>query len=135
MTEYETKLVAALRESVKSLEWAATIIGDIPPKSHYMESLQEARDLIAKAEVATLEPIYFMRDNHTFKRLSSDVSTALVEIEMEFNDGWTYGALCSKRKDFPTVHASGSAKRLDFFHECQRVLEAAHGIEASYERA
>lgn len=51
MTPLEVKLTAALRESVKSLEWAATVIGDIPPKSHYMESLQEARDLIAEAEV------------------------------------------------------------------------------------
>ena len=50
MTEYETQLVAALRESVTTREWAAVIIGDIHPNSHYMVTLQEARDLIAKVE-------------------------------------------------------------------------------------
>lgn len=69
------------------------------------------------------QPIYYMRDNHTFKRLSNNVSTALIEIEQEFNDGYTYGALCSKREGFPTVNASGSGKRLEFFAECKVVLE------------
>lgn len=50
MTELETKLLAALRASVKSLAWAADVIGDMPPKSNYMVTLQEARDLIAEAE-------------------------------------------------------------------------------------
>ena len=82
-----------------------------------------------KQEPVELAPIYFMRDDHTFKRLSDDVSTALIEIEHEFNEGWTYGSLCSKREGFSTIHANGSAKRLYFFHECQRALEAAHGIK------
>ena len=68
-------------------------------------------------------PIYYMRDNHTFKELSADVSTALVEIETEFNAGYTYGSLCSKREGFPKVHASGSEHRLVFFWECKTVLE------------
>ena len=68
-------------------------------------------------------PIYYMRDNHTFKKLSADVSTALVEIETEFNAGYTYGSLCSKRKGFPMVHAGGSEHRRVFFLECKAVLE------------
>lgn len=43
------QLLDALRNSVKSLEWAASVIGDIPANSEYMQSLQEARDIIAKA--------------------------------------------------------------------------------------
>ena len=82
-----------------------------------------------KQEPVALEPIYYMRDNHTFKRLSDDVSKALVEIEQEFNEGWTYGSLCSKREKFPMIHASGSAKRLEFFDACNVALEAAHGIK------
>ena len=69
------------------------------------------------------QPIYYMRDNHTFKKLSDDVSTAMVEIEHEFNDGYTYGMLCSKRDGFPTVHAAGSKNRLTFFADCKAVLE------------
>ena len=67
--------------------------------------------------------IWYMRDNHTFKKLSADVSIALIEIEQEFNEGYTYGMLCSKRKGFPNVHASGEKKRLEFFAECKKTLE------------
>ena len=68
-------------------------------------------------------PIYYMRDNHTFRLLSEDVSTALIEIEQDFNEGWTHGMLCSKRKNFTIVHANGNKDRLNFFAECKKVLE------------
>ena len=67
--------------------------------------------------------IWYMRDNHTFKKLSADVSIALIEIEQEFNEGYTYGMLCSKRAGFPSIHASGEKKRLEFFAECKKTLE------------
>ena len=67
--------------------------------------------------------IWYMRDNHTFKKLSADVSIALIEIEQEFNEGYTYGTLCSKREGFSNVHASGEKKRLEFFAECKKTLE------------
>ena len=70
-----------------------------------------------------LPAIYYMRDNHTFKRLDEDVSKALVEIEQEFNEGYTYGMLCSKREGFLDVHASGSKKRIEFLAECKKTLE------------
>lgn len=79
MTPLEVKLTAALRESVKSLEWAATVIGDIPPKSHYMESLQEARELIAEAEAQPeQEPVAHLCENavgHKYFRWKKPSST------------------------------------------------------------
>ena len=71
--------------------------------------------------------IFFMRDDHSFRRLSEDVSTALAEIEQEFNQGWTYGSLCSKREGFTMIHASGSKNRLEFFAACKQALENAYG--------
>jgi hypothetical protein len=67
--------------------------------------------------------IWYMRDNHTFKKLSNDVNTALIEIEHEFNSGWTHGSLCSKNDGFKMIHAKGSEKRLEFFNECKNELE------------
>jgi hypothetical protein len=96
------------------------------PEEKYKYGTPLLDAMTGKAEQpARQEPvaIYFMRDNHTFKKLSANVSNALVEIEQEFNDGWTYGMLCSKRKGFQSVHASGSAKRLEFFAECKATLE------------
>jgi hypothetical protein len=87
---------------------------------------QRVQELVARVEAQPEQeptPIYYMRDNHTFKELSADVSTALVEIESEFNVGYTYGSLFSKRKGFPWVHASGSEHRLAFFLKCKTVLE------------
>ena len=44
------KLLAHLEKAVKSLEWAATVIGDMPPKCEYLESLAEAKALIARVK-------------------------------------------------------------------------------------
>ena len=71
---------------------------------------------------AAVEAIYYMRDNHTFKRLTNNVEIALIEIEAEFNAGHTYGMLCSKRHGFTSIHANGSAKRLEFFGKCRVAL-------------
>jgi hypothetical protein len=81
------------------------------------------KQAIEQAQKQEPVTIWYMRDNHTFKKLSEDVSTALIEIEQEFNEGHTYGMLCSKRKGFPSVHASGDKKRLEFFAECKATLE------------
>lgn len=43
------ELLACLQKSVASLEWAAVIIGDMPPKCEYLEGLREAKEAIAKA--------------------------------------------------------------------------------------
>ena len=46
-------------------------------------------DIESALAVQVLEPFYYMRDNHTFKRLSDDVDTAITEIEAELDAGWT----------------------------------------------
>ena len=43
------ELLEALQQAVGSLEWAASVIGDIPPKCDYMERIEEAKAVIAKA--------------------------------------------------------------------------------------
>lgn len=72
-----------------------------------------------------LNPIYYMRDDHTFKLLSGDVDTAIVEIEAEFNAGYTCGMLCSKRPGFKNIHAHGNENRFKFFAECKQALQSA----------
>lgn len=76
-------------------------------------------------EAGDESPIYYMRDNHTFKRLSNSVSAALVEIEAEFNAGYTHGMLCSHRSGFKDIHASGNINRMAFLAECRAALHAA----------
>ena len=44
----KTHLINALENAVRSLEWAAMIIQDIPPKSEFMETLREAKALLEK---------------------------------------------------------------------------------------
>jgi hypothetical protein len=44
------ELLEALQRILKSAEWAAQVIGDIPPHSEYMEGLKEARELIARVK-------------------------------------------------------------------------------------
>jgi aspartate aminotransferase-like enzyme len=67
--------------------------------------------------------IYYMRDNHTFKKLTNDVNTALSEIEHEFNQGFTHGGMFSKAKGFRDIQATGPENRLEFFAECKAELE------------
>lgn len=71
------------------------------------------------------EPVYYMRDNHTFKRLSNDVDTAITEIEAELDAGWTSGMLCSKRKGFSSLHANSRRPREEFLSDCRDALLAA----------
>lgn len=78
-----------------------------------------------KQQAVDESPIYYMRDNHTFKRLSSSVSAAIVEIEAELNAGYTHGMLCSKRSGFKDIHASGDTSRMAFLAECRAALLAA----------
>jgi hypothetical protein len=42
------ELKLALQEAVKSLEWAAYVIKDIPPNSHFMQTITEAKLLLYK---------------------------------------------------------------------------------------
>jgi hypothetical protein len=58
--------------------------------------------------------IWYMRDNHTFRPLSSEWEIAKTELADEFSKGHTYGMLCSK--DFPNnpVHAGSGEKFFEF---------------------
>ena len=49
--------------------------------------------------------MYYMRDNHTFRKLSDDLNEAIKEIESELDEGWTSGMLCSSCKSFINVHS------------------------------
>ena len=86
-------------------------------------------DLLDRIEVVLAghvpEPVYYMRDNHTFKRLSDDVDTAITEIEAELDAGWTSGMLCSKRKGFSSLHANYRRPREEFIADCRDALLAA----------
>lgn len=71
------------------------------------------------------EPFYYMRDNHTFKRLSDDADTAITEIEAELDAGWTSGMLCSKRRGFSSLHTNFRRPREEFISDCRDALLAA----------
>lgn len=75
-------------------------------------------------------PIYYMRDNHTFKKLSVHLGTAMEEIEAEFDAGYTSGMLCSKRPGFKDVHAAGTEKKEDFLKDCYAALRPILGATA-----
>lgn len=125
--DINTMLVA--RDTLQEMEERLATVGHPPPlNTGNIEAHREAHremheDL--RMEKQSDAPIYFMRDDHSFRRLSEDVSTALTEIEQEFNSGWSYGSLCSNRKGFQMVHAHGPKSRLEFFAECKKALEAA----------
>ena len=53
---------------------------------------------------------YYMRDNHTFVRLSSDDAEALKQIRDEFVDGWNYGLLGAHF--YRTDRTSGTCKQV-----------------------
>lgn len=54
-------------------------------------------------------PPYYMRDNHTFKKLTGSIDEMIEQIKLEIADGYTYGMLCSHYKK-EVVHMDGSIK-------------------------
>ncbi|PRH19129.1 hypothetical protein [Burkholderia multivorans] len=69
--------------------------------------------------------LYYMRDNHTFKRLTGPVEDMLAQVMAEFDDGYTYGMLCTSLPDLGNVHAYGTADRQRFQNEAREWLFAA----------
>ncbi|HDR9337678.1 hypothetical protein [Burkholderia multivorans] len=70
--------------------------------------------------------LYYMRDNHTFKRLTGPVEEMLAQVMAEFDDGFTGGMLCTKSlPDLGNVHAYGTADRERFQNEAREWLLAA----------
>ena len=116
--EFESKYKAAM-EVVRDLVEMPYSTGGLMER---LKVRERARDLLA-GQVP--EPVYYMRDNHTFKRLSDDVDTAITEIEAELDAGWTSGMLCSKRKGFSSLHANFRRPREEFISDCRDALLAA----------
>lgn len=55
--------------------------------------------------------LFYMRDNHTFRRLPLDVELAIEAMREERDDGQTYGMLCSKQAgELGQVHAYDAAR-------------------------
>jgi hypothetical protein len=75
---------------------------------------------------------YYMRDNHTFRKLSPDLLAALQEIEEDFDAGWTHGMLNSKHpssKDLGVVHANGPKEKSKFLANCKEWLMKLYGTK------
>lgn len=72
-----------------------------------------------------MHPVYYMRDNHTFKRLSDDVGTAIAEIVAELDAGFTSGMLCSKRLGFSNIGTNFRESREEFLSKCRKAMLAA----------
>ncbi len=60
--------------------------------------------------------LYYMRDNHLFRRLPLDVESAIEVIRDEFHKGYTYGMLCSDggRPSTPMVIDQDAHARASF---------------------
>jgi len=65
--------------------------------------------------------IWYMRDNHTFLRLSEDYEVAIMQIKETFDEGNTYGMLCTNRKpDIGVVHAGDKNSWRKFAADAKR---------------
>jgi len=78
--------------------------------------------------------IYYMRDNHTFLPLPLDVGTAESLLRQEFDEGFTYGMLCSKSDGMEaTLHAHGSKNAEQFFSEAREWVQRAINLSAQHQ--
>ena len=65
--------------------------------------------------------LWYMRDNHTFLRLSEDYTVAIMQIKETFDEGYTYGMLCTKGKpDVGVVNAGGKNSWREFAADAKR---------------
>lgn len=64
--------------------------------------------------------IWYMRDNHTFRKLPNDADAALKIIADEARDGFTYGTLCASNPYTKTVGMKGSADWIRFDKEARK---------------
>jgi len=68
---------------------------------------------------------YYMRDNHTFRKLEGSKKDIRIALMEEFLDGMTCGMLCTKTKGYEhiKVHANGKEKMHEFIDECLEVMK------------
>lgn len=70
--------------------------------------------------------IWYMRDNHTFRPLPLDVEAAIDTLRNEFDQGNTYGMLCSKEPALSdSVHAKDKDSWVAFEAEARKWLTRA----------
>ncbi|EJL90238.1 hypothetical protein [Pantoea sp. GM01] len=73
---------------------------------------------------------YYMRDDHSFLLLPVDAELALDVIYHEFEQGFSYGMLCTKNSNLNrVVHAEGNWE--DFRHEAKQWLNEFMAIQTS----
>ncbi len=126
--EVNAELVEALK-ALKAFDDAAkdskSIIGF---SGKALPLLKKARVAIAKATGEQLKdtPVwYFMRDNHTFRKLTGSVESMLEAITEELEDGYTSGSVfCRELKiDIHCNYKNTAA----FTEECRAVITKATG--------
>ena len=67
---------------------------------------------------------YYMRDNHTFRKLEGTKKDIRITLMQELLDGNTYGMLCTKTKGYGhiKVHAKGKDDWEEFINKCMEVI-------------
>ena len=128
MTDTVTLPREVMEQALRALESCRSEIDgkwyyatSLDPKT-IKEGIAALRAALDAPQASAPNPIYYMRDEQTFKRLSDNVDTALDEIRDEFSQGYSYGSLCSKRKNFKMIHAGGSDQLEPFLAECRTAL-------------
>lgn len=70
--------------------------------------------------------IYYMRDNHTFRKLTTDVAEAKAAIIEEFEAGYKYGMLGTR--DAPIPHCSARGQLIPFLRDVEVFYERVREI-------
>ena len=75
-----------------------------------------------------LPPIFYMRDDHTVRRLEGLVDEMIIQCKEEFDAGYAHGTLCSRRSGFAEVRATGKKNWPAFEEAAHRALVAASSV-------
>ena len=67
---------------------------------------------------------WYMRDDHTFRKLSSNINKAIEQIAVEIDDGHTYGMLCAEDKSIPVLHAGSREEMPLYLADCVKWFES-----------
>lgn len=83
--------------------------------------------LTERLGVTAFEPrvLWYMRDNHTFRRLPANVDDAIAILRDEFGAGETYGMLCTKEGPMVGKYEHAREDWGDFERRARRWLLAA----------
>ena len=119
MQEQRDQLQSRLKATMDALSGA--VEAAVAEGRSYRPWRYQAEELLGLHQL----PIHYMRDNHTFKRLSDDVETAIEEIVTELDAGFTSGMLCSKRPGFVNIGTNYRQPREEFLSACRKALLAA----------